>query len=108
MKISNALATLATFGLLTAGLALAQPKTLKGVVSDSACGAHHGMMSGGAAKCTRECVKMGSSYALVVGNKVYKLKGHSKELYKLAGEDAVVTGTVSGTNVNVSSVSPGK
>jgi hypothetical protein len=105
MRISNAVTTLAVFGLLTAGVAFGQPKRLKGVVSDTACGAHHGM-TGSAAKCTRECVKRGSSYALVVGDKVYKLNGHSKELYNLAGEDAVVTGTVSGTNVNVRSVSP--
>lgn len=105
MKMHQAFATIAAFGLLTVGAAIAQPKTLKGTVSDTACGAHH-MMSGGAAKCTRECVRMGSHYALVVGKKVYTLKGHSSDLYKLAGQEVVLKGTVSGTNINVASVSP--
>ncbi len=107
MKIKNILSTLAAFGLMTSSLALAQSATLKGVVSDQMCGAKH-MMDGGAAKCTRECVKNGSPYALVVGSKVYTLKGHSAELDKLAGESAIVTGKVSGMTVDVSSVKAGK
>jgi hypothetical protein len=107
MKISKALNTLAVFGLLAGGIALAQTATLKGVVSDDMCGAKH-MMEGGAAKCTRQCVKTGSSYALVVGDKVYILKGHSPELFNLAGQNVVVKGTVSGTTVDVSSVAAAK
>ena len=102
MKISNPLGTLAAFALLTGSLAFAQMTTLKGTVSDQMCGAKH--MEADAAKCTRECVKMGSPYALVVGNKVYTLKGHSPELSNLAGQSAVVKGTLSGTTVQVSSV----
>lgn len=107
MKIKNILGTLAAFGLLTGSLAMAQTTTLKGVVSDQMCGAKH-MMDGGAAKCTRECVKQGSPYALVVGSKVYTLKGHSAELDKLAGANAVVKGTLSGMTVDVASVTAGK
>ena len=106
MKISNALGTLAAFGLLTGSLAFAQMTTLKGTVSDQMCGAKH--MEADAVKCTRECVKMGSPYALVVGNKVYTLKGHSPELYNLAGQSAVVKGIVAGTTVQVSSVTGAK
>lgn len=106
MKISNALGTLAAFALLTGSLAFAQPTTLKGTVSDQMCGVKH--MEADAAKCTRECVKMGSPYALVVGNKVYTLKGHSQELYNLAGQSAVVKGTLSGTTVQVSSITAAK
>ena len=108
MKLFHTLSSFAVIGLLTGGLAIAQTTTLKGVVSDQMCGAQHMMEGTSPAKCTRECVKMGSSYALVVGDKVYTLKGHAKELDALAGEPAVITGTVSGMNVDVASVAPGK
>lgn len=107
MKARNTLSTLAAFALMAGSVALAQSTTLKGIVSDQMCGAKH-MMAGGAAKCTRECVKQGSPYALVVGSKVYTLKGHSAELNKLAGETAIVKGKVSGTTVDVTSVAAGK
>lgn len=107
MKARNTLSTLAAFALMAGSVALAQSTTLKGTVSDQMCGAKH-MMAGGAAKCTRECVKEGSPYALVVGSKVYTLKGHSAELNKLAGETAIVKGKVSGTTVDVTSVAAGK
>lgn len=107
MKISRVFSTVAAFGVVAGGLALAQSKTLTGTVSDQMCGAQH-MMPGGAAKCTRECVKKGSSYALVVGSKVYTLKGHSTELYNLAGKSATVKGTLNGSTMNVSSVSAAK
>jgi hypothetical protein len=108
MKISHVLSTFAACGLLAGAVAIAQTSTtLKGVVSDQMCGAKH-MMDGGAAKCTRECVKQGSPYALVVGSKVYTLKGHEAELDKLAGESAVVKGKLSGMTVDVSSVAAGK
>ncbi len=80
-------------------------KTLTGVVSDSACGRKHTMMPGKSdAVCTRECVKMGSKFALVVGDKVYTLEGGAEDLDKLAGEKAKVKGTVSGNTVQVASV----
>lgn len=83
-------------------------QTLTGVVSDSMCGAKH-MMEGSAAACTRACVKKGSNYALVVGEKVYTLNTSDKntldQLDKLAGEKAKITGTVNGDTVDVSSVS---
>lgn len=108
MKISNVLSTVAACGLVAGGLAIAQTNTtLTGVVSDQMCGAKH-MMDGGGAKCTRECVKQGSPYALVVGSKVYTLKGHSAELDKMAGQSAVVKGKLSGTTMDVSSVAAGK
>ena len=76
-------------------------QSLTGMVSDAMCGAKH---SGEAAACTRGCVKKGSAYALVVGDKVYTLKGGDTDLDKLAGQKATVTGTVDGDKVVVTSV----
>jgi hypothetical protein len=93
--------------LLLAGLAAAQPPKAKnqswtGVVTDSMCGAKH--MMANPADCTRTCVKQGSSYALLVGDTVYTLKGHESEVDKLAGQKATVTGTADGTTIQVASV----
>lgn len=52
-----------------------QSKMFEGTVSDKMCGAKHVAKDKSAAECTRECVKMGSDYALVVGSEVYTLKG---------------------------------
>jgi hypothetical protein len=82
------------------------PKTLTGTVSDSMCGAHHMEKDKSAAECTRECVKKGTKYALVVGKKVYTLEGHEAELDKVAGMKATVKGKVSGETVAVQSVAP--
>ncbi|MGH9617859.1 MAG: hypothetical protein ACRD28_14060 [Acidobacteriaceae bacterium] len=111
MNISKTIGAFAVVAVLAAGAAIAQTMTLKGIVSDQMCGAHHMIAGANAAKCTRECVGMGAPYALVVGNKVYTLKADAqakKELYALAGASAVITGTVSGTTVQVASVAPGK
>jgi hypothetical protein len=99
------------FGM-AAGPALAAGKsqTLTGEVSDAMCGAKH-QMPGAAPDCTRACVKHGSNYALVVGDKVYTLETSDAsaldQLDKLAGAKAKVTGTVDGTNVEVKSVAKG-
>lgn len=86
-------------------LAFANEKTLTGVVSDTMCGQQHMTKNASAAKCARECVKGGSDYALVVGDKVYALKGDKKEIDKFAGEKATVKGEVSGSTVTVASIS---
>ncbi|MGH9519789.1 MAG: hypothetical protein ACRD2D_09060, partial [Terriglobales bacterium] len=47
-----------------------------GTVSDDMCGATHSMAGKGMsdADCVRMCVKGGSAYALVVGQRAYTLK----------------------------------
>jgi hypothetical protein len=87
----------------------AKAETFTGEVSDSMCGAKHGMPD--KAACTRACVKKGSNYALVVGDKVYTLQGSEAtkaKLDKLAGENAKVTGTANGDTIEVSKVSAAK
>ena len=82
----------------------ASKQTLTGEVGDAMCGVKH--MEGAPAECTRTCVSHGSKYALVVGDKIYVLNTSDKAVLSLldqqAGKQATVTGTVDGTNVDVS------
>jgi len=91
-------------------LAADKSQTLTGEVSDAMCGAKH-EMPGKAADCTRGCIKHGSKYALVVGDKVYTLETSDQaaldKLNDLAGAKAKVTGEVDGTTVTVKSVAAG-
>lgn len=91
-------------------LAAGKSQTLTGEVSDAMFGAKHDM-AGNAAECTRGCVKHGSKYALVVGDKVYKLDTSDKaaldKLNELAGAKAKVTGEVDGDSITVKSVTAG-
>ena len=107
--ISAAAVALAIATFLPPALAAGKPETLTGEVSDSMCGAKH-MMEGSAAECTRACVRKGSKYALVVGDKLYALESNDKtvldQLDKLAGNQARVTGTVNSDTVAVKSVGP--
>jgi len=96
---------------ITPALGAGKAQTFKGEVSDALCGKKH-MMEGDAASCTRACVGKGSSYALVVGDKVYTLDAKDKaslaELDKLAGKQAKVMGTADGDTIAVSSVASAK
>ena len=83
-------------------------QTFTGVVSDSMCGAKH-MMPGDPVACAHACLKQGSKYALVVGDKVYTLEtsdtSATDQLDKLIGQKAKVSGTPEGDTIKVSSVS---
>ena len=91
-------------------LAAGKRQTLSGEVSDAMCGAKH-EMPGSAADCTRGCIKHGSKYALVVGDKVYTLETSDKaaldKLNDLAGAKAKITGEVDGSTIAVKSVAAG-
>ncbi len=96
--------------VFAAVLAFAEkPQAFTGKVSDTMCGAHHMMAGASDADCTRACVKQGSKYALVVGDKVYTLQGGDPAtLDKLAGQNATVTGTIKEKTITVASVAPAK
>jgi hypothetical protein len=97
--------------LLSAGLfaGSASDQTFTGTVSDIMCGAHHTMMPGHPdADCVRACVKAGTDFALVVGDKVYTLKGNKSDLDKFAGQRATVSGKLSGTTIQASSIAAAK
>jgi hypothetical protein len=92
-------------GLIIASSAFGAGKqTLTGEVGDAMCGREH--MQGTPADCTRACVGKGSKYALVVGDKIYVLETSDKAVLALlnqqAGKKATVTGTMSGTSIEVS------
>ncbi|MFZ3341218.1 MAG: hypothetical protein WA213_10080 [Terriglobales bacterium] len=111
MKLNRIVIAVLALGIAAVpALAANKNKTLTGEVSDAMCGAKH-QMPGAAADCTRACVKHGSNYALVVGDKVYTLETSDQkalnELDKLAGAKAKVTGTVDGTTITVKSVAAG-
>jgi len=84
-------------------------QTFNGVVTDTMCGKQHMMADEPPAQCTRECVKSGKAdYALMVGDKMYKLKGDKAAIDKLAGEKATVKGTAQGDTITVSSIAASK
>ncbi|MBI3895659.1 MAG: hypothetical protein HY313_06980 [Acidobacteria bacterium] len=82
-------------------LASAADQALEGIVTDASCGLTHKMAD--AKRCTNACARTGG-YALVVGDKVYKLEGKTEGLADLAAEKAKVTGTVDGMKITVTSV----
>jgi hypothetical protein len=95
----------------TTVLGAGKAQTYTGEISDSMCGASH-MMAGKKADCAHDCVGKGSSYALVVGDKVYALHANDKavqeKLSALAGEQAKVTGTADGETIEVDQVAAAK
>ncbi len=96
---------LAVLLLATANFAAAATQTLTGVVTDDMCGKHHTMLPGKPdADCVRECIKAGSHYALLVGDKVYALTGDTKKLDAFAAKKVKVTGDVKGNTIAVTSV----
>ena len=85
----------------------AAPSTFSGVITDSRCGARHRRNSGKtSAECARACVRNGSNYVLVDGEKLYALAGDSAQLEKVAGERANVSGTLKDNTITVKGVTP--
>jgi hypothetical protein len=110
MKRSKLLVILLLIGLFSLMALAMAPETLTGVVSDDMCGAKH-TMGANPTDCTRACVKGGSNYALVVGDKVYTLdagKDASEVLDKYAGQKVTVTGEVDKNTLKVQSVTAAK
>ncbi len=96
--------------VLFSSLALmAAPQIFTGVVTDDMCGKKHTMMPGKPdSECVRACVKAGSKYALLVGDKVYALSGDARSLDALAGKKAKVAGELKGNTIAVTSIAENK
>ena len=96
-----------SFVAFTTAAPQAKERSLTGVVSDVACGATHKMANMSPADCARACAKK-AGWALVVGDKVYKLTGDDTELDKYAAQQVTVKGTLNGDTMMVASVAPAK
>lgn len=106
MKIIVVLAALS----LSATTLGAAEQTWVGEISDSACGAHHesgaeNVPTPPSKECVANCVRGGSTYVLVVGDKVLQIANQNAAgLADLAGAKVKVTGEAKGESVTVSKV----
>ena len=113
------IAPVATLALGAISLFAQTTQTITGTVTDAMCGAHHMKKHTTPARCTRECVKQGSDFALVSGGKVYTLssdfvlasggkvytlKGDKTQFDKFAGQKVVIKGTAEGSTITVASI----
>src|SRR5260370_34255311 len=92
------LATIALAQLLAAGAA---SETFTGVITDTMCGAKHGMLKGQPDdQCIKTCVKGSSGYALFDGKNVLKLSDQ-KSSAKYAAQRVKVTGVYNSSTKTV-------
>ncbi len=84
-------------------------RVFAGLITDDHCRARHDMDSGmNPTECTKMCVRNGSRYVLVEGNKRYALAGSESQLGALAGQRANIAGTLDGNTIKVTSTSSGQ
>jgi hypothetical protein len=74
-----------------------------GVVGDTMCGTKH-MKDTKDADCIHMCIDHGFDYALVVGDKIYTLKGDKPQIDKFAGRKVKVTGTLADNAITIDSI----
>lgn len=109
MKNHFAVLAIATASLLPlTEQTYAATQTLNGVISDSMCGKKHMMPGKSDAECVKECVKAGSTYVLVVGDKTYPLKGNAAVIEPFAGKHVQVEGEVNQNAVSVTEIHESK
>ena len=96
--------------LLLAASAFAASRTFMGTVTDTMCGKKHMIAGKSDADCTRECMKSKGdwTYGLVVGEKVYKLSGDSRELDSFAGKHVRVTGDLKADTIALQAITSDK
>jgi len=81
-------------------------RVFAGLLTDNHCGARHDMDSDmNPTECTKMCVRNGSRYVLVEGNKRYALTGNESHLDALAGQRVNIAGTLNGNTIKVDSTS---
>jgi hypothetical protein len=85
-------------------VARAATQTFEGTVSDSMCEKKHMMPGKTDADCIKACVKSGSAYVLVTGNKVYSLSGKPAGLAQFAGRHVTVQGLLNQGTITVSAI----
>jgi hypothetical protein len=82
----------------------AASQTIDGVVTDSMCDKKHMMPGKSDAQCVQECIKDGSSYALVVGAKVYKLAAKPQTIAPFAGKHVHIQGDLKDNTITITSI----
>ena len=86
----------------------AASRPIEGVISDTMCGKKHMLQGKTDAECIAECLKGKTSYALVVGDKVYTLAAKPQTIAPFAGKHVQVEGSVKGDTITVSSIHEAK
>ena len=87
----------------------AKQRVFAGLVTDDHCGGRHDMDSGKSPmECTKMCVRNGSKYVLVEGDKKYDLAGNESELDGLAGQRVKIVGSLDGNTIKVASIISGQ
>jgi len=81
-------------------------QTFSGMITDSHCGSRHTDSKNTASECVRMCVRKGSRYILVDGDRNHELAGNPEQFGQLAGQRVSLTGVLSGGTIKVSSASP--
>jgi hypothetical protein len=106
MKASPAIAVALLGAVLpfAATLARAATQTFEGTVSDSMCEKKHMMPGKSDADCIKACVKSGSVYVLVTGNKVFSLSGNPADLANFAGKHVKVQGDLNQDTIKISAI----
>ena len=83
----------------------AASQSIDGIVSDSMCGKKHMLPGKTDAQCIQECVNSGSSYALVVGAKVYAIAAKPQTIAPFAGKHVHIEGSLKDNAITVTSIS---
>jgi hypothetical protein len=108
MRSVLVLATVAILG--ATALPFAEEQTIVGQISDSACNRKH---ESGAenvptppdADCTLDCVRGGSKFVLVTGDKIYQIANQDLAALKThAGHKVKMTGELRGDSMTVSKI----
>jgi hypothetical protein len=74
-----------------------------GMITDAHCGSRHTDSKNSASECARMCVRNGSKYVMINGDKNYELNGAPEQFGRLAGQRVNLTGVLSGGAIQVSS-----
>jgi hypothetical protein len=74
---------------------------IDGVVTDTMCTKKHMMPGKSNALCVQECVKDGSSYALVAGAKVYTLIAKPQTIAPFAGKHVHIEGHFKASTITI-------
>jgi hypothetical protein len=81
-------------------------QTFSGLITDARCGSRHMDLGNSASECARNCVRNGSRYVMVDGDRTYDLIGAQDQFGRLAGQRIRLTGVLNGGAIKVSSATP--